>query len=256
MADLREVLDISLRAGQLLLENGAETWRLEETVHRLGTALGAEWLDVYPTPTGIIISAVAGGEHRTRIRRVVNLGVDLSRVGAVLSLSRQAALGQANRAQIHAGLERIAAAPRAYPAWLTVIAVAIACGCFAALAGAGLREFGLGVLAASLTVLIHHALQRFFGRPLLLTVALSAFAGTTAAALGVRVVACQMPELVVIASIISLLPGVPMINSIGDLINANYVSGLVRGAQAALSLAAIATGMVVALALLRSPLFS
>jgi uncharacterized membrane protein YjjP (DUF1212 family) len=65
---LREILAIALQGGQLLLENGAETWRVEETIQRLGVGLGAEWMDIYPTPTGIIISTVAGDEHRTRIR--------------------------------------------------------------------------------------------------------------------------------------------------------------------------------------------
>jgi hypothetical protein len=71
--DLRDILAIALQGGQLLLENGAETWRVEETLQHLGVGLGAEWMDIYPTPTGIIISTVAANEHRTRIRRVTNL---------------------------------------------------------------------------------------------------------------------------------------------------------------------------------------
>ena len=255
MADLREILELALRAGQLLLENGAETWRVEETVNRLGVALGAEWMEIYPTPTGIISSTVAGGEHRTRIRRVTNLGVDLSRVGEVLALSRRAAQGKLGREVVRTELERIARLPRAYPSWLTVAVVALACACFGALSGAGVHEFGLSLPAATVTVLVRNGLNRFFGRPVLLTVALSAFVGTSAAIGATMLMPCQSPELVIIASIISLLPGVPMINSIADLINANYVSGLARGAQAALFLAAIATGMVISLALFRSPAF-
>ncbi len=58
----------------------------------------------------------------------------------------------------------------------------------------------------------------------------------------------------ILASVILLIPSIAMVNAISDLINANYVSGLARGAQAALHLAAIATGMVVALALFGSRL--
>jgi uncharacterized membrane protein YjjP (DUF1212 family) len=255
MADLRDVLEIALRAGQLLLENGAETWRLEETVHRLGTALGAEWMDIYPTPTGIIISTVAAGEHRTRIRRVTNLGVDLSRVGEVLALSRRVAAGGVTRGEVRTELERIARAPRLYPAWLTVVMVALACASFSALSGARVTEFVLGMLAAAVTVLTRNGLNRFFGRPVLLTFTLSAFFGTAAALAGTRLLPIRTTDLVVVASIISLLPGVPMINSIADLINANYVSGLVRGAQAVLALAAVATGTVLGLALWGAPGF-
>lgn len=249
MADLREILDLALHAGHLLLENGAETWRVEETVSRLGVALGAEWLDVYPTPTGIIVSAMASGEHRTRIRRVPALGVDLGRLSGVLALSRQAVAGQASRGDVRAGLERVAALPRAYAGWFTVLMVACASACASALSGGGLAEFSLGALAAALTLLARNGLNRFFGRPVLLTTAISALIGSSAAVLGTSWLACQRPDLVILASIISLIPGIPMVNSVSDLINANYVSGLARGAQAALHLAAIATGMVVALAL-------
>ena len=186
---------------------------------------------------------------------MTSLGVDLSRVGEVLKLSRRAAAGELTRNAARSEMERIARMPLAYPAWLTVAVVAVACACFGALSGAGLREFGLSLLAAAITVLVRNSLNRFFGRPVLLTVAISAFLGAAAAILATRLVSCQLPELVVISSIISLLPGVPMINSIADLINANYVSGLARGAQAALFLAAIATGMAVSLALFRGPAF-
>lgn len=40
--DMRDVLATALRAGQLMVENGANTSRVEETVHRLATALGAD----------------------------------------------------------------------------------------------------------------------------------------------------------------------------------------------------------------------
>ncbi len=249
MADLREILELALHAGHLLLENGAETWRVEETVNRLGVGLGAEWMEVYPTPTGIIVSAVASGEHRTRIRRVPNLGVDLSRVGDILMLSRQVTAGQAGRSEVRAGLAHITQMPRAYAAWVTVLMVACASACFAALSGAGLAEFALGGLAAAITLLARNGLNRFFGRPVLLTTAVSALIGASAATIGMYWVTCSRPDLVILASIISLIPGIPMVNSVNDLINANYVSGLARGAQAALHLAAIATGMVVALAL-------
>lgn len=249
MAELRDVLDIALRAGQLLLENGAETWRVEETVHRLGTALGAEWLDIYVTPTGIIISTIAAHEHRTRIRRVVGLGVDLSKVGALVELSRRAVAGQATRADVRERLEQIAAAQRAYPLWLVVLLVAIACAGFAALSGAGLAEFVLTVLAAGLGMIVRLWLNRIFASPLLTTV-ISALVAVTTAILSSRLIACPRPDLVIISSVLFLLPGVPMINAIGDLINGDLVSGLARGAQAALVLAALALGMVLGLALL------
>jgi hypothetical protein len=120
--DLGDLLRIAMRAGQLMLENGANTAHVEETVHHIGTALGAQWLDVYVTPSGIIASAISHGEHRTLTQRVVKSGIELSRFAAVIEVSRRAAAGDLGRADVRAALERIAVQPRwptalGWPRW-------------------------------------------------------------------------------------------------------------------------------------------
>jgi uncharacterized membrane protein YjjP (DUF1212 family) len=47
---LRDVIDLTLWTGQMLLQHGAESARIEETVHRMGTGLGADWLDILVSP--------------------------------------------------------------------------------------------------------------------------------------------------------------------------------------------------------------
>jgi Uncharacterized conserved protein len=76
--ELRDVIDLSLWAGQLLLQHGAEAERVEETVHRLGTALGCDWLDVLVSPNAIIATTSSGPEFRTKVRRVVGMRVDMT----------------------------------------------------------------------------------------------------------------------------------------------------------------------------------
>ncbi len=249
LAELRDILDVVLLGGKLLIENGAETWRVEDTIRRLGIGLGADEMETYPTPTGIIASALAAGEHRTRVVRVPHLGVDLSRVGAVLDLARRADKGDLTCNTARAELERIAKMPRAYPMLLTVLCAAIAGACYGELQGGALPEFILGLVAAAVTIVMRNGLNTFFGRPVLLTVALSAFFGVTVALLGDQAAMCQEPELPVIAAVITLLPGVVMINSIADLINGNYTSGLSRAAQAMLTLGAVATGTMLSIAI-------
>ena len=55
---LRDVIDLSLWAGQMLLQHGAESARIEETVHHIGTGLGADWLDILGSPN--MIAAFSG----------------------------------------------------------------------------------------------------------------------------------------------------------------------------------------------------
>ena len=72
--ELRDIIDLSLWAGQMLLQYGATSQRVEESVHRIGTGLGCDWLDILVSPSIITITASSGSEFRTKLRRVTRLG--------------------------------------------------------------------------------------------------------------------------------------------------------------------------------------
>ena len=83
-----DALHVALYAGELLLRNVAETWRVEDTVVRLLAHFGARASDVIATVTGISVSSYDGGQWLTRVRRVRSGGINLARIDAVNALSR------------------------------------------------------------------------------------------------------------------------------------------------------------------------
>ena len=85
--ELRDVIDLSLWAGQMLLQHGASSQRVEETIHHLGTGLGCDWMDILISPNAIIVTTSSGQEFRTKLQRVVRLGVNMWVVTAVTDLS-------------------------------------------------------------------------------------------------------------------------------------------------------------------------
>jgi len=105
--ELRDVIDLALWAGQMLLQHGAESQRVEETVHRLGTGLGCNWMDILVSPNAIIVTTTSGSDFRTKTRRVVRLGADLWRITAVNDLSRRVNEGELDRFLVRRELERI-----------------------------------------------------------------------------------------------------------------------------------------------------
>lgn len=245
--ELRDVLTTALRAGQLMLENGANTARVEETVHRLGTALGAQWMDVYVTPQGIIASAVSHHEHRTRIQRITKAGVDLSRVAAVMDISRQAEQVGRSTEETLSSLEQVAKQPRNYGVWITTLAVALACAGFSVLFGGGVWEF-IAVLFAAGTAqylrhtLLHHNLDR-----LMTTALVAAFASA-----GALLCAIWLPELLPITikpavaitgSVLLLVPGVLMVSSTADMFRGDILSGVARATSAFLFVMSIGAGI-------------
>lgn len=246
-SELREVLTTALQAGQIMLENGANTARVEEAIHRLGIALGASSLDIYVTPSGIMATAYSGHEHRTRILRILSTGVDLSRVAQVLDVSRHAEQGELDIHQVRAALDRIAKHQRLYNPLITSLGVGVACAALAFLFGGTYTEVALTLIVASITQYFRFLLLR---TPLsrLLVTSLSAAFG---AGLAIIVVALLAPllasppsaPLVVLATIILLIPGVPLVSSTADLFRGDILSGMARAMQAAMQVFAIGVGV-------------
>ena len=240
--ELRDVLTVALRAGEILLENGANTGRVEETVHRIGGALGAEGIEVYVTPTGIMASVVSHGEHQTRVLRVVGSGFDLSRVSAVLDVSRNVAAGRLDREAAWAALERIAAQSRAYPPLVTALALSLGCASFAALFGGEIRAIGATAIAAGAAQLLRTRLQRAnLGRllPVGIVAAVASGLGLALATL----FGSPAPTLAMLSAVLLLVPGALMVSSISDLFRGDTIAGLARAAAAALTISAVASGI-------------
>src|SRR5699024_11900742 len=53
---VRDVFYIAINSGKILLENGAETYRIEDTMSRIASSCGIENAQVFVTPTVIIFS--------------------------------------------------------------------------------------------------------------------------------------------------------------------------------------------------------
>ncbi len=244
--ELGEVLGVALRAGQIMLENGANMARVEEAVTRFGTALGAQRLDVFATPTGIVSTAISHEQHRTRIVRVVKTGIDLNRVAAVNALAERAGSGELSRSQLRDELERIARAPRLYGDVITILAVGAACACFALLFGGNALEAVVAGVAAG----VGQALRELLARLQVGRMAMTFLVTVVAAGLGLlgaRVLGAAEPGLVLAASVLLLVPGVLMVSSVADLFRGDTLSGMARALSATLIIIIVGAGLYVVL---------
>ena len=237
---LRDVLHVALRAGQIMLEGGSNTSRAEETIHLMGTGLGADWMEVYVTPSGIIATAVSHGETRTRIQRIVRSTVQLSRLEQVLHIVEAAQGGRLQCQEAWDALEALAQKPRCYSAAFTALAVGLACSAFLVLFGGTPKEAALVLVIAGLSQWFRHFLQiPNLGRFLSTTI-VAAFASFAALqcsrALGVS-------ELTVAASLLLLVPGVPLVSGTADLFRGDILAGISRAVTAFLTVLAGSVGV-------------
>ena len=75
-------------AGVILLESGAETYRVEDTMTRICKAYGADVVDAYATPTMLLISFSIHGDLVHNIKRTSIKSVDLQKIDRINALSR------------------------------------------------------------------------------------------------------------------------------------------------------------------------
>lgn len=244
--ELRDVIDLALWAGQLLMQNGAETARVEETVHRLGTGLGCDWLDVLVSPNAIVATTSSGEEFRTKVRRVTGIGVNMTILAEVSDLSYRVNAGKLNRFDLRAQLEHIDMLKPNYNRWAVVVLVGLACAAFSRLFGGDWGVFAATWAAAGLAMLARQELNRLYFNPLLVTAITALIAGVIANSAALFHLSSQ-PRTALAAAVLLLVPGVPLINAAEDLIKGHMVTGIVRGFTGLLISLSIALGLSVAI---------
>lgn len=246
---LRDVIDLALWAGQLVMQHGAESQRVERTVHRVGTALGCDWMDVLVSPNAIIATTTSGGEFRTKVRRVVHFSVNMDRVTEISHLTHRIQRGEMDRFQVRAELERISTAAPQYNRWVVVALVGLACGAFSRLFGGDWPVFAVTTAAAAGAMFVRQELVRHHFNTLLVTI-VTAFTAGLIASLATVLAVSPRPQIALAAAVLLLVPGVPLINAAQDMIKGHTVVGLVRGVTGVLISLSIALGLLLAMRLM------
>ena len=101
----RKALELAGHAGCILLKNGAEIFRVQETMIRILCAYGVSDHNVYVISNGIFATEGEGTDHALSLVRHVPLGgVNLSRIDAVNAVSREICAGKWSMDEAEAAL--------------------------------------------------------------------------------------------------------------------------------------------------------
>lgn len=239
---LGELLELGLYAGTMLLESGAEVYRIEDTVSRMLKAAGAAAVTSLVTPTGIFLSVDVAGVVGTRIGRIHRRSTNLYRVSAINSLSRSEQVGSSPPAVVLQQLKEIERQTLSYPfAWLLASAT-VGGTAFAALFGAR----GLDLPAAAVVSLLVFAVSSLMSRAGLPRL-LADFSGGLLAAASALSLTLLVPTMhydkVILGAIMSLVPGVLLTTAVRDMLAGDLLSGTTRMSEALFIAAAIAAGV-------------
>ena len=240
-------------AGRLIMEYGGETYRVEETITRMGHAFGFDEVECFAVPSGVFISyrkRDARGSIETAVKRVRRRGTDLTRVDAVNAISRRLEQEHLSCEEVMTLLQEVEQrAPLVKPLGLT-LAVALSSAGWAAMFGGGwvdcLVALAVALLGQSVALLLDRAGMRSFVSTLagsfLSTILPMLFhLATNLLNVDATVAACLMP----------MLPGLAMTNAVQDTLRGDMVSGISSATSALLTASMIAGGALVGTALFR-----
>lgn len=237
---MNEILQIATFAGQIILENGGETYRVEETIWRICKAFGADEAESFVTPTGIMASICHNSETYSLIKRVSNRTVDLDKIDLVNDLSRNILLRNLSVSEFRHELQKINRGQR-YSTAVTLLFSALGAAGFTILFGGNIKDFIsafiIGFIIKLLTIKgsdMH--INQFF---------INSLTGGVAALLALVFVKINLAtnlDQTIIGSIMLLVPGLAITNAIRDTIAGDLLSGLTRAAEAFLIAVSIAVG--------------
>jgi uncharacterized membrane protein YjjP (DUF1212 family) len=243
--ELTDVIDLALWTGKLMLEHGASAPRVERTVELVGTSLGCDQLDILVSPNVIMATTSEGLQFRTKARRVAALHVNIARVANLGDLVRDVSTGRCGRQKLRERLEAIASSEPEYSRLTAVVMVGLACAAFSRLFGGDWPTFGIVWVAASAGMAVRQVLAARRYAPVLNVLAVS-FTASLISAFAAGLVHTSTPEHALAASVLLLVPGVPLINAFEELVRGYSLMAVSRGVQGLAISLAIALGMLVA----------
>ena len=233
---------IASEAGHILLENGAEISRVEETMERIASHYGVDSKSFFVLSNGIFTTS--SFNKYANVEFIPFKGTQLDKVVAVNQLSRDIVAGKYTLDEAAVRLKEIRTM-RPHPVWEQVLASALGSAGFCIVFGGGLLDcaasfvcgillwlFVLYVTAPHMSKIVGNIVGGFFVTLLCIVFHRIGFGHS-------------LPNMI-IGAIIPLIPGVPFVNGVRDVANEDYIAGATRLLDAMLVFFCIAAGVALA----------
>lgn len=243
----RQVIEIALRAGEILLISGAEIYRVEDTIYRICRSYNVK-CEAYALPSGIFITGVGEeNEPVTRIKRIRGRTANLHKIELVNSFSRSLSKKLPDYNEALSMLGQMGSMS-CYNFWLRFAAAGINALAFTKLFNGSLYDsFAAFIIGLLIFVIKEKTSQIGF-------IQFFEYFISGMVAAGISVIAGKLfPELniyrIIIGSIVILLPGVAITNGVKDALYGDINSSMYRLSEAVFIAVAVGAGVWIPLSL-------
>ena len=257
--DIRRRLDLLLRTGQLLVESSADTSRIMRNMKRTAAYLGLseENLHIHITYNMLMVNFSDETHSFSKFQRCVHHGINMTAISAISKLSWRAIKEDYSLDMYEEEFEKIKNRKRNYTPWQVAIGAGFACGGFCVQFGCDWPAFFYASIAAILGFRLRMFLNAKDSNPYV-NIALAAFVSTIIAwafGLANTSAAFTLPAFLhtstpwhpLLACALFIVPGVPLINFVSDMLTGFHQVGLTRAINTLLMVLSMAFGIAFAI---------
>ena len=234
------------RIGAILTKSGADVHRVEDTMQRICKAYGAGVIDAYVTPSLLIISFSFEDREGLfhNIKRIYTSSYDLNKIDVINTLSREICAQPIALDELDKRLDAIENA-EGYSDRIIILAAAIASFSFGFIFGGGIYEALCSLVVGAIVM----AFDKLVSKIELGSFLKNMFSGAILTTLSM-LISSILPvdrDIIIIASIMLLVPGLIITNAVRDSVNGDLISGITRAIEAIFIAVAVSLGSGVVL---------
>jgi uncharacterized membrane protein YjjP (DUF1212 family) len=233
---------VTLDAARLLMESGGKAKTVDDFVHVLAHGLGAESAELRIGYASMALTVSIGHSSITRMKKVGPIGVNQRLEQGLWQLARRGLQERLMVERVEDELVRLAATTPHYGPWMTAVGVGLACAAFGRLLGVDWRGTAPVFFAATIGQCIRQFALKYRLNAFICTVLVSSVSSLLAS-VGGRWTDSRTIGTAVIASVLLLVPGVPAVNALNDILQGYPTLGSARAITVMMTLIFITTGL-------------
>ncbi|GAB7219136.1 threonine/serine exporter family protein [Vibrio comitans] len=237
----RAVSRLIAQAGQMLHAHGAESALIGGIMERMGLACGMDEVEVSLSASSLVVTTVTHEHCMTTARRCPDRGINMRAVTEVQRICIMLEKGILDHELAQQKLNKIT--PERYNRWLVVFMIGLSCASFSHLAGGDSAVFAMTFVASAIGMIVRQEIGHRHFNPLL-NFATTAFVTTFISAQAVVFEIGNNPNVVMASSVLMLVPGFPLINSVADVLKGYINMGIARFVMGSLLTLATCLGIV------------
>jgi uncharacterized membrane protein YjjP (DUF1212 family) len=241
---IRKVSDLLMDVAALLMTSGAHTARVARNVSRMANAFGYD-ATISIFQLSIMMSVYdKKNEHQytTVIRKIQPLSLNFKIVSKISVLSWKTIDNKLSAKQVRDEFNEIVKTQR-YSRWVVLLLVAIANASFCRLFEGDWQAMGVVAIATFCGLFVRQEMHHRGANHYLIFIA-AAFVASFISSFAIRWNIGLTPKTALATSVLFLIPGVPLLNSITDIIEGHVLTGTSRAVNAGAIIVCISIGFL------------